>query len=570
MISFQIKAVLANSSKLVEIIAVDQKKRQKQEDSVGSFASYFNSNDSSTKNLEKENGNFIWFQLFIEILLRMSDAALHSSRKEFVECIRQQYHDDFGKLRIIDELESTYQANQAVWWYTRDSFLYVILNKALRQQDYVLLFTLRFFLRDLFNTLVEQKNFNESIIHLYRGQVLDVGELNNLINNQGKFIAMNSLLSTTRDRLIAHGFAEAAIDPENDRHRAVLFEIEADTNRTDTRPFADITRCSYYQDNEAEILFMAGSIFRIIDVQKASEGNSVWTIKLVLCGEQDNQLNKVFTALKADLKSETSMGCIGKILDDMDKREEAKRAYEFADEHIKNESNGLVGGPRAPHIVGEYYPTIIKQFEKGVIRITENNGDRNHLLFSYQVLGSTYSALKQYDSALENYSKALNILLVLYGQDHLKVASNHEAVAQIYEKQEKYLLAITSWKECLRIRQQLLPKEHPTIAETIRNIGEVYNDVDDFDQALAMYEEALRIQLISLPLNHSSTAETYMCLAWVYEQIGQFQLALENYTIAFNILKLLHSLDHPLLIQIQEDIDNVKRALTECSNNHSE
>lgn len=196
MSSFQIKAVLTNVSKLVETIAVDQKNRQKLEDSIGSFGLYFNPNERSSKDLANENGNFIWFQLFIETLLRMSDAALHPSRKEFIELVRQQYHNDVAKLHIVDELESTYQANQAVWWYTRDSFLYnAILNKAFRQQDYVLLVTLRFFICDLFHTLTEQKKFDESVINLYRGQVLDIEELNNLIHNQGKLISMNSLHS---------------------------------------------------------------------------------------------------------------------------------------------------------------------------------------------------------------------------------------------------------------------------------------------------------------------------------------------------------------------------------------
>jgi tetratricopeptide (TPR) repeat protein len=555
---------------LIEIIAIDQKKRQKQEDSIGSFGSYFDPNNQSTKNLEKENGDFIWFQLFIETLLRMSDAALYPSRKEFVEFIREQYDDDVAKLRIIDELESSYQTNQAIWWYTRDTFLYGILNKALRQQDYILLFTFRFFLRDLYNTLVEQKHFNESIIHLYRGQVLDVAELNKLINNQGKFISMNSLLSTSRDRSIAQCFAEASIDPKNDRHRAVLFEIEADTSRTDSKPFADITHCSYYKDNEGEILFMAGSIFSIVDIQQGSEGNAIWTIKLVLCGEQDNRLNDVFINLKANLDDETDMVSVGKILDDMGKYETAKRAYDLSGEHMRNATNGRFGNPMVPYTEGEHCPEIIKTFQKGIVRLTENNGDRKDLAFNYQVVGATLTKLKQYDDALENYSKALDILLDLYGQDHLKVAAIHEAIAQIYEKQEKYQFSIASWKECLRIRQQLLPKEQPIIAETFRNIGDVYNDIDDFDQAITMYEEALRIQLISLPLNHPSTAKTYRNLAWVYEQMNQFQLALKNYTIALDMLKQSYSPDHPGLVQIQEDIDNVKKALIECSNNHFE
>ncbi|UJR12274.1 hypothetical protein I4U23_016451 [Adineta vaga] len=562
----KVKAVVTDSTELIKTIETDQRKRAKLEDSIGTIGSFFNPNERSTKNLANENGDFIWFQLFIETLLRMSNTALHSSRKEFIELVRQQYHDDVAKLRIVDELQSTYQTDQAVWWYTRDSFLYVILNKALRQQDFVLLFTLRFFLHDLFQTLREQKRFNGIVVNLYRGQVLDIDELNDIINNQGKFFSMNSLLSTSRNRSIAHLFAESAIDPDNHRHRAVLFELEADTNRVDTKPFADVTDISYFRDGEDEVLFMAGSIFRIIDVQKGSEDDPVWTVKLVLCGEEDNQLNEVFTTLKAKLDDETDMSSVGKVLDDMGKRKEASRAYDLGNEHMRSESNGRFGNSTvSSYTKGEYYPTIIEELQKGVVRLTETNGDRNDLAFYYQIIGGSYKELQQYDRALENYSKALNVHRDLHSENHLKVAIDHECIGQTYEKQENYQLAILSWKECLRIRQQLLPQMHPTIADTFFNIGDVYNDVDDLDSALEMYEQALQIQLISLPSNHPSIATTYQRIGDIYEQMKEFHLALKNYTIAFNILQASRPLNHPSLVNAQEDIDNMKKALITCS-----
>ncbi|CAF5052526.1 unnamed protein product, partial [Rotaria sp. Silwood1] len=134
--SFQIKGVLTDPIELVKKIDIDQKKRQKLEDSIGCVSSFFNPDGQSTKNLQSENGDFIWLQLFIESLLRMSDAALLPSRNEFLEFLRQQYHDNNDRLRIIDDLKSSYQANQAIKWYTRASFLYDIMNKAFRQQDY--------------------------------------------------------------------------------------------------------------------------------------------------------------------------------------------------------------------------------------------------------------------------------------------------------------------------------------------------------------------------------------------------------------------------------------------------
>ncbi|CAF1545531.1 unnamed protein product [Rotaria sordida] len=497
----------------------------------------------------------------------MSETALLPSRNEFVEFIRQQYHDDVAKLRIVDDLESNYQANQALHWYTRGSFLYVILNKALRQQDYVLLFTLRFFIHDLFYSLLERKQFKQTVITLYRGQALDVAELNNLIKNQGNFISMNSFLSTSRDRSVAHFYAEMAVNSDNIRYHPVLFEIEVNTTRTDTKPFADLKYDSQYSD-ENEVLFMAGSIFRVVNVKKGSQDDPFWSIKLILCGEEDNQLKEVFKYLKDELDDETDMGSVGKVLYDMGKNEQSEIAFDIDRQHMRIRTNGEFGYPLEGYTPGMYFPEILKESQELAEKLIGKNDDRRLLAMCYNTMGSIYRDYQQYDNALENFSKGLDVLLNFYNQDHLEIAGFHEFISQIYERQEKIQLAIKSSKECLRIRQHLLPEAHPMIAITFRNIGELYNAVDDFDNALAMYDKALKIQLLSSASNHPSIAETYNCIAWVYEQINEFRLALENYTAAFEILRVSYPSNDPLLLQIQEDIDNMKRALSVSSDNH--
>jgi hypothetical protein len=51
---------------------------------------------------------------------------------------------------MIDEFEMDYSSENALWWYSRDSFLYGMLNKALRTQDIDTLFLFRFFIRDIY------------------------------------------------------------------------------------------------------------------------------------------------------------------------------------------------------------------------------------------------------------------------------------------------------------------------------------------------------------------------------------------------------------------------------------
>jgi len=56
-------------------------------------------------------------------------------------------------LNQISEFEKNYTASNALSWYTRNSFLYRIINKALRTQNMIYIFKCRFFIIDLFQQL---------------------------------------------------------------------------------------------------------------------------------------------------------------------------------------------------------------------------------------------------------------------------------------------------------------------------------------------------------------------------------------------------------------------------------
>ena len=54
---------------------------------------------------------------------------------------------------MIDEFEEEYSEEYALWWYTRDTFLFRELNKALRFQNIDWLFQFRFFIHDMHKLL---------------------------------------------------------------------------------------------------------------------------------------------------------------------------------------------------------------------------------------------------------------------------------------------------------------------------------------------------------------------------------------------------------------------------------
>jgi hypothetical protein len=225
---------------------------------------FFNtSNERTHKNLQKENGNFIWFQLFIETLLRMRTIDVDNSLDEFINLCNEQYIGNDRQLSKIQAFREGYDPDHCLWWYSKEVFLYGILNKALRIGDMNTLYTLRFFIRDLYQELNENKYINteqSTVLELYRGQVLSCEELEHIQLNIGQYISINSFFSTTIRRSMALMMAQSNIGCA-EHFKPVIFHIKADRKLLYAKPYADITKFSNFGEEEAEVLLCLVQFF---------------------------------------------------------------------------------------------------------------------------------------------------------------------------------------------------------------------------------------------------------------------------------------------------------------------
>lgn len=58
-----------------------------------------------------------------------------NGKHKFVDHCRLLYQKNISILQSIDEFERDYKSTDAVRWYTREGFLYKVLNQALREQN---------------------------------------------------------------------------------------------------------------------------------------------------------------------------------------------------------------------------------------------------------------------------------------------------------------------------------------------------------------------------------------------------------------------------------------------------
>ena len=242
--------------------------------------------------LNAENGSFLCFQLLMDTMLRLNRTDF--AREEMIEMCQEQYADSANDQRSIDQFEKCYQYDDAIRWYTADSFLYRLLHRSIRMENIDHIFKLRYFIHDLHNQLAEQHLLyvqslpqDQPILTLYRGERMKMTELDALRDNVGELTSMNSFLSTTNDCEAAVFFSgDGALD-EPGLEVSVLYQITVDTRVAHSIPFAKIHSQSIYKD-EAEVLFSMASVFRIDEVEKYG---GLWVVDLTLIDKEDEEWN---------------------------------------------------------------------------------------------------------------------------------------------------------------------------------------------------------------------------------------------------------------------------------------
>ena len=200
-----------------------------------------------------------WFTRLIRAMDEVSPAS--NGKQDFLEHCRLLYQKNTSILQSIDEFERTYKSEEAVRWYTREGFLYKVLNQALREQNPKSLRLLHFFIHDLNRQLtgtLKKKDdpyqmWTSMDCQLYRGQLISRDESELLKRSVGEIMSTNSFLSTTMDHDVALMFSGAGSYTLDSPLQPALFHLDC-TAWTPTQHVANVQEVSFNAD-ETEILF---------------------------------------------------------------------------------------------------------------------------------------------------------------------------------------------------------------------------------------------------------------------------------------------------------------------------
>ena len=493
---------------------------------------------------------------------------------------RQYYRDSPRELTQINQFEKTYTKAECIRWYTRETFVYKMVNKALRTEDIQQLHTFRFYITDLSSSLADEwknRSIDDEQIRtkIYRGAQLLSNELEQFQSNEGHLISINGYLSASRLERVAEMFSKN--EPRRIDSRPVIFEIECDHQCS---IFADIARFSDFPDEE-EVLFDLGAVFK---VERVCPSDSLWKIYLTATNEGREIAREYIEETKKELHGDSVVILFGSLLTRMGRYERAETYFHDLFKtpgnenlaHIHNQL-GLVYHAKADFIQAMHQfdlayqllndsprdcaflfrnmsHVLIEQgyYEKALvysckaIDVSEGRNDEYQLemAHSLQSAGLSYFGLRKYTNALEFYERALTIKRNCLPENHVHIAETLNSIGSVYLMNKNVERALIYYQLSLEMYRTCLPNDHPDIANVLNNIGDYFFQKRQYDQALQHYQMALMMKEKCFPFDHPSVATTLNNISTVFSMKNEKNKALKMCLKALNIREKILPSDH--------------------------
>jgi tetratricopeptide (TPR) repeat protein len=526
----------------------------------------------STRDLTRNSAAFLWFQMLLNVLTLMTRDEY---AKEEMLKVCTTYCEDNGdqkELKNIETYRETYISEHAVYWYTKDCFLYKLLNKALRSERIYLLCKFGTFIVDLseqINKLYKERREHNGpeTIKLYRGQYISKSELKQMRANVGQLISTNGFVSTTTEPEVATRFIKNASKSLD--LLPLLFEITASTDLQSVA-FADITHLSCFPD-EKETLFRLGAVFKVDSIENHSTIPNLFVVKMTATDEGFETVKNYSESSKHDLEGADESILLGRLLIDMGQYKEAKIYFEELIESIKQtkKENDIACAPLY-HNLGRVYACMgaLNQAHKlmiSALEIRQKNLSHNdpEIAHTLNSVGVIEGEMALYANAMRQFEKALQIFGGNQGQNkddrraQLRIASTKTNMGWIDYLQGNYVLSENFHSEALRIRQTHLQEDDPLIADNCNALGALHHAKGQYNKAKEYYEKALSMREKTLPPNHPAIANSYQSLGSLELENGQYAIALTHYKKALYIFNETLSADHLMIAGSYKSIGSV-------------
>ena len=201
--------------------------------------------------------------------------------------------------------------------------------------------------------------------------------------------------------------------------------------------------------------------------------------------------------------------------------------------------------------------------DKGAKRIDKELADQPAIQATLMdTMGTVYTSLGLYESAIPLVRKAYERRMQLWGTLHPETASSLNHLGEVLTLRSDYEEAEKRLREALQARKSLFGPEAPEVAETLMALAEVMGQQGEYQESEPLIREALGIRRKQHGTRaHPEIASSLEALGLNYYQRGEYDKAVKQLREAAAMQRKLHpDKPHPALAQAT---DNLAFALME-------
>ncbi len=481
---------------------------------------FIDQNEYATRDLTKQASDFLWLQLFHDVLLH-----LPFEKQVKIQNGHHYYRQHVEELKALDEFEKNHESKDALHWFIENSSLQNMINKALQTENTNLLYTLRYFMADLLNNLSQKhqqimQSDREKLI-VYRQMKLSKDEFKQLLNKKGKLLSMKGFLIAHTDR------SSASI--EQTHLISVLFEIECNVKELgNDLIFVDITQFTQSSSQET-ILFDFNATFRLEEIQQ-KEG--ILVIKLIAVNDGRYILRKYIEDTHRQIEDLSIPIMFGKLLCDMSEWNQSQEYFQRLMNNSPNEDRAWI-----EHSIGQahqwkgewdkarwYYDRVYDQMmQHEPIRIKDS-------AIVLSDIGEILYVQGKYEECLDFHQRALTIRKQYYSSNHPHIATSLRNIGLVQFQRQKDDEALILFKEALTIQEEYYNHFHVNIGIILSNIGSILASQENYEEALEYHQRAMSMYEKYYPSGH-------IHIATALNRIGSIFRRQEKYDESLNVIQ---------------------------------
>jgi len=219
------------------------------------------------------------------------------------------------------------------------------------------------------------------------------------------------------------------------------------------------------------------------------------------------------------------------------------RESKMTESIILNSLGTMYKGEGAHSTALEYYTKSLEMMKA----VYGEHTNHSSIATSYGNIGDVHKQLGNYDTALEYYTKSMEMMKAVYSEhtNHSNIAIGYNNIGDVHKQLGDYDTALEYCTKSMEMMKAVYGEHtnHSSIAASYGNIGDVHTQLGNYDTALEYYTKSMEMDkaVYGEHTNHSSIASSYGNIGDVHRQLGNYDTALEYYTKSMEMMKAVYS-----------------------------